>query len=68
MRGCVGTTERVVRALIGLGALLLALQQGGSALAYVLYAVAVVAFVTALVGRCPLWAVLGIQTCDKARS
>lgn len=53
---------------MGLGALLLPMQQGSSALAYVLYAVAAVGFITALVGRCPVWALLGIQTCDKARS
>ncbi len=63
MRGCVGATERIVRALIGVAAVLVGLQQGGTALGYVLYVVAAVAFITALVGRCPLWALLGIKTC-----
>ncbi len=68
MRGCVGAVDRVVRVLIGLGALTLALWQGGSAVAYVLYAVAAVGLVTGLVGRCPLYALLGLQTCVKGRS
>ncbi|MCL6498952.1 MAG: DUF2892 domain-containing protein [Firmicutes bacterium] len=68
MRGCTGTVDRVVRAAVGLVALVLGLQQGGSALGYVLYAVAAVGLITGLVGRCPLYAVLGLQTCGKARS
>ncbi len=68
MRGCTGTADRVVRLLVGVGALALALQQGGSVLGYVLYAVAAVGLITGLVGRCPLYALLGLQTCGKARS
>ncbi len=68
MRGCTGTADRVVRVLVGLGALAFALQQGASLLGYGLYAVAAVGLLTGLVGRCPLYAVLGIQTCGKGRS
>ncbi len=68
MRGCTGTADRVVRVLVGLGALALALQQGASTVSYVLYAVAAVGLLTGLAGRCPLYAVLGLQTCGKPRS
>ncbi len=68
MRGCTGLADRVVRTVVGLAALLLGLQQGGSAAGYVLYGLAAVGLVTGLVGRCPLYAVLGIQTCGKGRS
>ncbi|MFN3286565.1 MAG: DUF2892 domain-containing protein [bacterium] len=68
MRGCTGTADRVVRVVVGIVALLLGLQQGGSVLGYVLYAVAAVGLITGLVGRCPLYALLGLQTCGKVRS
>ncbi|MDR5684071.1 MAG: DUF2892 domain-containing protein [Armatimonadota bacterium] len=67
MRGCTGTADRVVRVMIGLVALFAGLQQGGSALAYVLYLVAGLGLLTGIVGRCPLYALLGIHTCGQAR-
>jgi len=67
MRGCTGSADRVFRVVVGVVALILGLQQGGTALGYVLYGVAAVGLVTGLVGRCPLYALLGIQTCGKAR-
>ncbi|MDR5710162.1 MAG: DUF2892 domain-containing protein [Armatimonadota bacterium] len=67
MRGCTGTTDRVVRIVVGLVALAVGLQRGGSALGYVLYAVAAVGLVTGIVGRCPLYALLGLQTCGQLR-
>lgn len=69
MRACnTGTVDRVVRVVVGLIALALGLRQGPSAAAYVLYAVALVGLGTGLVGWCPLWALLGINTCGRART
>jgi hypothetical protein len=66
MKSNVGTTERLVR--IGLGVILLltgyfaALPQWGSIIAYLL---GVVAIVTGAVSFCPLWQLLGINTCES---
>ncbi|MDR7618046.1 MAG: DUF2892 domain-containing protein [Armatimonadota bacterium] len=69
MRACnAGTVDRAVRIIVGLVALLLALRQGASTTAYVLYAVAAVGLATGIVGWCPLWALLGVNTCGRARS
>lgn len=70
MRGCVGTPDRVVRVLIGVAALAWALVQRGTmapAWTYALYAVAAIGLITGLAGRCPLYQVVGIQTCGTAQ-
>jgi len=67
MQGCTGTADPVVRVVVGVVALILGLQQGGTALGYVLYGVGAVGLVTGLVGRCPLYGLLGVQSCGKAR-
>jgi hypothetical protein len=59
----VGTVDRAVRAVLGLGALVWAFSAGlGSALGIVLVVVAVVLLVTAAVGFCPLYRLIGIST------
>lgn len=69
MRACnAGTVDRAVRIVAGLVALWLGLQQGTSVAAYVLYAVAAVGLVTGIVGWCPLWALLGVNTCARPRT
>ncbi|MDR7415258.1 MAG: DUF2892 domain-containing protein [Armatimonadota bacterium] len=69
MRACnAGTVDRAIRIVVGLVALWLGLRQGASALAYVLYAVAAVGLVTGVVGWCPLWALLGVNTCARPRA
>lgn len=69
MRACnAGTVDRIVRVVVGLIALVLGLRQGASVAAYVLYAVAAVGLVTGLVGWCPLWALLGVNTCGRPQS
>ncbi|MCS7173951.1 MAG: DUF2892 domain-containing protein [Armatimonadetes bacterium] len=69
MRACnAGTVDRIVRVVVGLVALLLALRQGATALGYVLYVVAAAGLITGVVGWCPLWALLGVNTCGRART
>ncbi|MDQ7820365.1 MAG: DUF2892 domain-containing protein [Armatimonadota bacterium] len=70
MRGCVGTTDRVLRVLIGIAALIWALVTRGQMAAgwtYVLYLIAAIGLITGLAGRCPLYVALGVQTCGTAR-
>ncbi|HLN12908.1 MAG TPA: DUF2892 domain-containing protein [bacterium] len=69
MRGRVGATDRAVRVLVGGVALLMGLTQAGSigaGWAYVADAVGVIGLVTGLVGRCPLYALCGVETCGKS--
>ncbi|MCS7235158.1 MAG: DUF2892 domain-containing protein [Armatimonadota bacterium] len=69
MRACnAGTVDRIVRVVVGLVALLVALRQGTTPLAYVLYVVAAAGLITGIVGWCPLWALLGVDTCGRART
>ncbi|MDQ7828456.1 MAG: DUF2892 domain-containing protein [Armatimonadota bacterium] len=65
MRGCVGRTDRIIRVLLGLVALGVGLRVAGpwSAL---FYALALVGLVTGVAGRCPLYALLGLQTCSAS--
>jgi hypothetical protein len=68
MRGCVGATDRIVRILIGVAALAIGLTQAGSlgpAWAVVADVVGVIGLITGLLGRCPLYALLGMHTCRK---
>jgi hypothetical protein len=59
----VGTVDRAARAVLGLGALVWALSAGlGSVLGIVLVVVAAVLLVTAAVGFCPLYRLIGIST------
>ena len=59
-----GTAERTVRIIIGVGLLLVgfmaALPAWGTAAAYV---AGIVALFTAVVGFCPAWKLFGINTC-----
>jgi hypothetical protein len=63
MRGCVGTGDRVIRALLGLALLGLAVAiHAGQPWAYAAGIVAIISVVTGLVGRCPLYVVAGLNT------
>lgn len=63
----VGTVDRAARAVVGLGALVWAFSTGmTSALGIVLLVVAAVLLVTAAVGFCPLYRLLGLST-DSTR-
>jgi hypothetical protein len=57
-----GTTDRIVRAIIGIAALLVALFATSGAADIVLYIIAAIMLLTALVGICPLYIPLKINT------
>lgn len=68
MRACTGTADRLIRILIGIVALGVGVTHAagvGGGWAYVADAVGVVGLVTGIVGRCPLYAVIGVQTCRR---
>ncbi|HLW46522.1 MAG TPA: DUF2892 domain-containing protein [bacterium] len=68
MKGRTGTTDRLIRFLIGAVALGVALTQAGALGAgwtYTAGAVGVIGIVTGAFGRCPLYALLGVQTRRK---
>jgi hypothetical protein len=68
MRGCVGTGDRVIRVLLGLGFLGLAVAGHMSQpWPYAAGLVGVIGVVTGLIGRCPLYAVVGLSTCGVRR-
>jgi len=69
MRGCVGTYDRMLRVVVGLAALAIGLTQAGaldSGWAYAADTVGVIGLVTGLIGRCPLYGLLGTQTCARS--
>ncbi len=61
MKCNVGTTEKIIRVILGIGALYLG---------YVYnpwwYLLAAILIITAAIGWCPLTAMLGINTCKKS--
>lgn len=59
-----GTIDRVLRLLVGAGVLSLAFVGPQTPWAYL----GVIPLVTGLVGFCPLYAVLGINTCPARRT
>ena len=69
MKTNVGTVDRIIRAVVGLAALLGAFALGSGSIAFVLLmVVGAILLVTAAVGFCPLYRVFGISTCPVARS
>ncbi len=65
MKHNLGSIDRVLRTLLGLGAIAAAIAVGvGTAFGIVLLVVAVVLLGTALVGFCPIYALLGIDSCS----
>jgi DUF2892 family protein len=68
MRGCEGTADRVIRILVGIAALSVGVTHAcgiGTGWAYVADAVGVIGLATGISGRCPLYTVLGVQTCRR---
>lgn len=60
----VGSIERVVRILLGAALLAVAFfHVVTGTLAIVAYVLGAIAAITGLVGFCPAWALLGINTC-----
>jgi hypothetical protein len=64
-----GTVDRIIRAVVGVAALLGAFAMGSGSVAFVLLlVVGAVLLVTAAVGFCPLYRVFGINTCPVAKN
>lgn len=64
MKKTVGTTDRAVRVIVALGALIVAAIAGfSSALGIVLVIVAAILSVTGSSGYCPLYSAMGVSTC-----
>lgn len=67
MTKTVGTTDRVVRGVVALGALVASGFAGfASGWGIVLLVVAAIAAVTGASGYCPLYSALGVNTCGAA--
>ena len=66
MTSNVGFVDRVARIVIGLGLLLLALKSGNQ-YAWLGY-IGIVPILTAVFGMCPLYSLLGVNTCAVKRS
>jgi hypothetical protein len=64
----VGTLDRIVRTIVGLGLLYLGLLSGfsafeGTLITSIVVAVGLVMMVVASIGFCPLYTILGFKTC-----
>jgi hypothetical protein len=61
-----GTIDRIVRLVIAAAAIVLGVAVGfGSVVGIIAAVVAVIMVVTAAIGFCPLYAVLGVSTCPN---
>jgi Inner membrane protein YgaP-like, transmembrane domain len=68
MNANVGSTDKIVRLVLALAAVVFALVTGlGTALGIVLVVVGVVLAATAFTGFCPIYRVLGMSTCPVRR-
>ncbi|MBS3968223.1 MAG: DUF2892 domain-containing protein [Truepera sp.] len=66
MKVNVGTTDRILRVIVGLVAALMVLFGGvGGVLAVVLGIVAAALLLTAALGHCGLYRLIGITTCPR---
>jgi zinc transporter ZupT len=66
MRRNEGTADRIVRLVIAAAAVIGAFAVGaGSVLGIVLFVVAAVMVVTAAIGFCPLYQLVGVNTCRR---
>lgn len=67
MRDNMGTVDRVIRAAVGIALVLGALSVDAPLARTLLGLGAVIMIGTALVGFCPLYRVLGLNTCGQRR-
>lgn len=68
MTANVGSTDKIIRLVLALGAVVVAFLAGlGSVLGVLLLVVAAVLAVTAFTGFCPLYRVFGMSTCPVRR-
>ena len=62
MQRNMGTTDRIIRVIIGIAALLVALLATSGVADIILYIVAAIMLITAIAGTCPLYIPLKIST------
>lgn len=62
----VGTIDRVIRVIIGLALLWYAVLAAPTGYNWIGW-IGVIPLVTALIGNCPLYSILGINTCPVAK-
>ena len=62
-----GTIDRVIRVVIGLGLLWYALMAAPTGYYWIGW-IGVIPLITALVGVCPLYSILGVSTCPAKRA
>lgn len=67
MKTNIGTIDRILRVVVGLGLILGYFLNPGGAYSW-LYMIGIVPLVTALIGNCPLYAILGVSTCPTKKS
>lgn len=63
-----GTVDRALRVVVGLGLLLAFFIGKGEGPWHYLLLIGIVPLVTAAIGNCPLYSVLGISTCPVKRA
>lgn len=64
MKKTVGTADKVIRIILGLILLIIAFAVSvGQTLKVILIIIGIIALLTAISGLCPLYSLLGINTC-----
>jgi hypothetical protein len=63
----VGTADRVIRVVIGLALLWYALLAAPTGYNWIGW-IGIIPLVTALIGNCPLYSILGVSTCPAKRA
>ena len=58
-----GSADRIIRAIVGVVAIVLFFMNQGTTLGWIALVVGVIALFTAATGWCAIYAVLGIKTC-----
>ena len=61
-----GTIDRALRVILGLALIAGYFMNGGGAYSW-LYLIGIVPLVTGLIGSCPLYTILGINTCPMKK-
>lgn len=63
----VGAIDRVIRVIIGLGLLYFALFAAPTGYNWIGW-IGIIPLVTALIGNCPLYSMLGVSTCSMKKA
>lgn len=64
----VGTIDRVIRAVIGTALLIAFFMSSGGILGWIYLVLGIVALGTAAMSSCPLYSILGLNTCPRSKS